>query len=113
MSTTRAARPAKQPELADGAALSRALIALGDPTRQAIIILLSREQLTVSQLSERFDLSRPAISHQLKVLLDAGVLRRERHGRERVYRVDARACREFVGRLRDFVDVCCSGQQCC
>lgn len=99
--------------LADAAALSRALTALGDPTRQAILILLSREQLTVSQLSERFDLSRPAISHQLKVLLDAGVLQRERHGRERVYRVDSRACRDFVAGLCDFVDACCSGKQCC
>lgn len=105
----------KQPaaSVAEAAALSRALSALGDPTRQAILTLLSREQLTVSELSERFDLSRPAISHQLKVLLDAGLLRRERRGRERLYRVDAGACRAFVARLRDFVDACCSGRQCC
>ncbi len=108
MSTKEASR-----SLAEGAALSRALTALGDPTRQSILILLSREQLTVSELSERFDLSRPAISHQLKVLLDAGLLRRERRGRERLYRVDASACRAFVARLHDFVDSCCSGRQCC
>jgi len=99
--------------VAEAAALSRALVALGDPTRQAILTLLSRDQLTVNDVSERFDLSRPAISHHLKVLHDAGLLRRERRGRERIYRVDAAACRAFAERLRDFVDACCSGRQCC
>jgi DNA-binding transcriptional ArsR family regulator len=101
------------PGVANAAGLSRALVALGDPTRQAILTLLSREQLTVNELSERFDLSRPAVSHHLKVLLDAALLRRERRGRERLYRVDAAACRDFAKRLGDFVEVCCSGRQCC
>jgi len=67
----------------------------------------------VSDLANRFHLSRPAISHQLKVLLHAGLLVQERDGRERVYRVDAERCRAFVGRLKAFIDTCCSGKACC
>jgi DNA-binding transcriptional ArsR family regulator len=94
-------------------ALGRFLTALGDPTRQRIVLLLSRGRLNVGELAERFDLSRPAVSHHIKVLLDAGLLAQERDGRERVYRVDATRCRRFVTQLRTFVNACCSGKACC
>ena len=89
------------------------LTALGDPTRQQIMLLLSRERLNVGELADRFHLSRPAISHQIKVLVHAGLLVQEREGRERVYRVDAGRCRRFVDRLRGFMTTCCSGKACC
>src|SRR5437867_12446582 len=95
------------------AELGRVLIALGDQTRQEIVVALSRERLNVGQLAERFPLSRPAISHQLKVLSDAGLLVRERQGRERVYRLDADRCRTFVERLRQFMSRCCANARCC
>src|SRR5207249_8493600 len=85
------------PDLAD---LSRLLVALGDPIRQGIVMALSRERLNVGQLAARFPLSRPAMSHHLKVLADAGLLVRERQGRERVYRLDVKRCRSAVDRLR-------------
>ena len=107
MSTAPAVNPS---EAAD---LSRFLVALGDPTRQEILLTLARERVNVSQLTERFSLSRPAVSHHLKVLSDAGLLKRERQGRERVYRVDAAYCRELVQRLAGFVEGCCSGGACC
>lgn len=97
----------------DLAALGRFLTALGDPTRQRIMMLLSQERLNVGELADRFHLTRPAISHQIKVLLHAGLLVQEREGRERVYRVDTKKCRTFVERLRGFITTCCSGKACC
>jgi DNA-binding transcriptional ArsR family regulator len=94
-------------------ALSRFLIALGDPTRQKILVLLSREELNVGELTDRFPLSRPAMSHQLKILADAGLLIQERRGRERVYRVDAARFQGFVDELKTFVSACCAGPKCC
>jgi DNA-binding transcriptional ArsR family regulator len=94
-------------------ALGRFLTALGDPTRQRIMLLLSRERLNVNDLAERFHLSRPAISHQIKVLLHAGLLVQERDGRERVYRVDTGRCRKFARALSGFITTCCSGTACC
>jgi|SRR6185436_18987940 len=93
--------------------LGHCLTALGDPTRQQIMMLLSRQRLNVGELAERFHLSRPAISHQIKVLLHAGLLVQEREGRERVYRVDTTRCRGFVDRLQRFMNTCCSGKACC
>ncbi|MCW2722880.1 helix-turn-helix transcriptional regulator, partial [Pseudonocardia sp.] len=44
------------------------LIALGDPTRQSIIDVLSRGPLAVGQLADVLPVSRPAVSQHLKVL---------------------------------------------
>lgn len=88
--------------------LSRFLVALGDPIRQQIVLLLSRERLNVSQLTSRVHLSRPAVSHQIKVLADAGLLVQERLGREHVYRVDAPTFRTLVGQFGTFAERCCT-----
>lgn len=92
--------------------LSRFLVAVGDPIRQQILMLLSRERLNVRELTDRIHLSRPAVSHQIKVLLDTGLLVQERCGRERVYRVDATRCRHFTSELGTFIDACCRGAAC-
>ena len=91
--------------------LSRFLVALGDPIRQQIVMLLSRERLNVNQLTSRVHLSRPAVSHQIKVLADAGLLVQERLGREHVYRVDTRTFRDLVGQFQSFADRCCTDAQ--
>lgn len=60
--------------------------ALGDPHRQAIILLLSQhERLAVNQITEALPLSRPAVSHHLKVLRAAGLLQLARESRENYY----------------------------
>jgi DNA-binding transcriptional ArsR family regulator len=88
--------------------LGRVLNALGDPMRQEIVVALSRERLNVGQLADRFPVSRPAISHHLKVLADAGLLVRERAGRERVYRLHVGCCRRLADEVKRFVTSCCS-----
>ncbi len=61
--------------------LDRTFSALGDPTRRAIISRLARGEATVTELSEPFDMSLPAISRHLRVLEDAGLIARRREGR--------------------------------
>lgn len=97
----------------DFSELGRFLIALGDPTRQQIVMALSRERLNVTELTERFPLSRPAMSHHLKVLSHSGLLVQERQGRERVYRVNVGRCRQLANQLKAFVGTCCAGPECC
>lgn len=60
--------------------------AMGDATRQQIILLLEKaESLNVTQLAGRLPLSRPAISHHLGVLRHAGLVGVRRQGTERHY----------------------------
>jgi ArsR family transcriptional regulator len=95
-------------EVAELFDLSRFLVALGDPIRQQIVLLLSRERLNVAQLTSRVHLSRPAVSHQIRVLADAGLLVQERLGREHVYRVDVPSFRAFMTQFGAFADRCCA-----
>src|SRR6478609_3851801 len=56
--------------------------ALGDPTRRAILVRLSREPiLSVSGLAEPFEIKLPAVMKHLDVLADAGLIRRAKSGR--------------------------------
>jgi ArsR family transcriptional regulator, arsenate/arsenite/antimonite-responsive transcriptional repressor len=60
--------------------------ALGDPFRQDIVLLLAAgERLNVNEITEHIALSRPAVSHHLKVLLRANLLTVERVSRENFY----------------------------
>ena len=56
--------------------------ALSDPTRRDMLEHLGRCSETVTALAHRYDMSLPAVSKHLKVLERAGLLHRERLGRE-------------------------------
>jgi len=55
--------------------------AMADPTRRKILAEVVREDWTVAELSRPFRISPPAISRHLRVLEDAGLLRRVRDGK--------------------------------
>lgn len=60
--------------------------AMGDTTRQSIILLLAQhEHLSVKELTTYTALSRPAISHHLKILREAGLIEEKRDGVKRYY----------------------------
>ncbi|PJG58350.1 transcriptional regulator [Aeromonas cavernicola] len=57
--------------------------ALGDEHRQRIMLTFEPgERLTAGQLAQVSTLSRPTVSHHLKILREAGVLEHERQGKE-------------------------------
>ncbi|MFC4494089.1 ArsR/SmtB family transcription factor [Streptomyces ovatisporus] len=66
----------------------RAPAALADPVRQEILVLLHARPRTVSEITEHFTVSRPAVSRHLRVLREAGLVVAEERGRERVYSID-------------------------
>lgn len=54
--------------------LDATFLALADPTRRAILARLARGDASVTELSEPFAISQPAISKHLKVLERAGLI---------------------------------------
>jgi DNA-binding transcriptional ArsR family regulator len=62
--------------------LNATFAALADPTRRRILESLSQQQMRVKELAEPFAMSLPAVSKHLRVLEDAGLLKRRRFGRE-------------------------------
>lgn len=68
---------------------SRAVLnALGDSVRQDLLLgMMGTEALSVQQLADRTSLSRPTISHHLRVLREAGIIVEYKKGRQIFYRI--------------------------
>ena len=79
---------------------SSALLALGDPTRLAILECLADGPLAVVDLTKELPVSRPAVSQHLRVLKDAGLVIDQAVGNRRIYRIDPDA----LAALRDQLD---------
>jgi DNA-binding transcriptional ArsR family regulator len=58
--------------------------AIADPVRRDIIELLATETLSVNEVAEKFEISRPAISKHLKILNECGIIVFNQIGRERL-----------------------------
>lgn len=89
--------------------LQRLFAALGDETRQRIFLaLLESEQmgLRAGELAERTHLSRPAVSHHLRVLREAGAVSLHREGTRNYYYPNADT--ERWERLRLLADKICA-----
>ncbi len=82
---------------------TRFLTALGDPLRLQLLYLLGDQgRRNVGDIAAHFPLSRPAISHHLKVLKDAGLVDSEKVGQEVYYRLERD---RIVAELRLLLDV--------
>jgi DNA-binding transcriptional ArsR family regulator len=62
--------------------LDRVFFALADPTRRAVLARIVTGELTVTAIAAPFGISLAAVSKHIRVLEDAGLLKRTRHGRE-------------------------------
>ena len=57
--------------------------AIADPIRRDIIELVAEESLTINDIANKFEVSRPAISKHLKILNECGIIDFNKQGRER------------------------------
>jgi DNA-binding transcriptional ArsR family regulator len=56
---------------------------IADPSRRQMLMLLSKDSLTINSLADNFDMSRPAVSKHVKILYGAGFISIQDIGRER------------------------------
>ena len=75
---------------------------LADTSRRAIIERLSRSPCSVAKLADDMPISRPAVSQHLKLLREAGIVRDEPQGRQRVYSIDAARLERYRRQLDQF-----------
>jgi DNA-binding transcriptional ArsR family regulator len=87
--------------------LTTTFAALADPTRRAILVRLSRGEMSVTDLAKPFRMSLPAVSKHLKVLERAGLIARGRRAQWRPCRLDAEPLKDvaaWVEQYRRFWD---------
>lgn len=73
--------------------------AISHPARRRMLDLLAEGDRPVNAIAGHFEMSRPAVSQHLRVLLDVGLVTEQRHGRERRYRLAP----ERLGGVRDWL----------
>ncbi|PFS64597.1 ArsR/SmtB family transcription factor [Bacillus thuringiensis] len=82
----------------------KVLLAIGDETRQAILLVLMETEcqtgLRVGEITKQTHLSRPAVSHHLKILREAGIILMRKEGTKNFYNIDIRT---KLGLLKNLV----------
>lgn len=79
--------------LADGfSSCTRILTAIGDETRQHLILEMMKIKdcsgVRVGEITEKTNLSRPAVSHHLQILKDSGIIKVRKEGTKNYYYFD-------------------------
>ena len=84
--------------------MSKVFTALGDEQRQRILLTFERgERLNVTQLAEVSTLSRPTVSHHLKILREAGVLASSKQGKEVFYWIAKEELRDALEQVLGYI----------
>jgi DNA-binding transcriptional ArsR family regulator len=76
------------------------LAALSSPRRREILRLVWARERTAGQIASAFDVSWPAISQNLRVLRESGLVTERRDGTSRLYRADREALKPLQAYLR-------------
>jgi DNA-binding transcriptional ArsR family regulator len=69
--------------------IDRVFHALGDPTRRAMVDMLSVRPHSVSKLAEPLRITLTAVAQHLQILEEAGLVRTEKLGRVRTCRIES------------------------
>ena len=96
--------PAGEPGLTAEDAQRKSLVfkALADPNRLRLLSIVktaSSGEICACDLNEPLDLSQPTVSHHLKILVDAGLLHREKRGTWAYYSLVPGALDDVAGIL--------------
>ena len=82
--------------------LSRTFAALADPTRRRILAHLARGDRCVTDLAKPHSMSLPAVSKHLRVLENAGLIRRKRYGRVHQLNLEAKPMKQAVRWIEEY-----------
>ncbi|NMH28119.1 ArsR/SmtB family transcription factor [Flavobacterium silvaticum] len=70
--------------------------AIADPTRRHILSVLAKAPMNLNAVADHFKISRPAISKQVKILAECGLIRMRHEGRERICEPDFKKIKEVA-----------------
>lgn len=81
--------------------------AIADPTRRAILLLVSTQAMTAGAIAANFHTARPTVSKHLQILTECQLLQQEQNGREIYYHLNPQKFKEiaeFIEPFRKFWD---------
>lgn len=85
------------------ASSNEAFKALADPTRREILRLLRKGEMTAGDLAERFDMTKPTMSHHFAVLKEADLLTSRREGQTIWYGLNTTVVQDLLAWAMDLI----------
>jgi ArsR family transcriptional regulator, repressor of sdpIR and other operons len=82
---------------------NKAFKALGDPTRRDILGLLRRGEMTAGDLAQRFDMTKPSMSHHFSVLKEADLITSRRDGQQIWYSLNTTVVQDLMAWAMDLI----------
>lgn len=82
--------------------------ALSDPTRRDILLFLSKQDMTIGDVADRFDVTRAAVKKHLVILEEGGLISVHASGRQRINRLEPMALKsvdDWINHFHHFWDV--------
>ncbi len=76
--------------------------AISDPTRRAILVLLTTQSMTAGAIAENFDAARPTISKHIQILNECELLQADQRGREIYYELKIEKMKEIDQWIEQF-----------
>ena len=76
--------------------------ALSDPTRRQILLHLSQQDMTIAEVSDRFEITRAAVKKHLTILEEGRLISVQPRGRERINHLEPDGLRCVVDWLNYF-----------
>ena len=83
---------------------NEAFKALADPTRREILALLRRGEMTAGALAERFDMTKPSMSHHFTVLKEADLITSRREGQQIWYGLNTTVVEDLMAWAMGLID---------
>jgi len=80
---------------------NRVFKALADPTRREILRLLAKGELSAGVLAEKFEMTKPTVSHHFAVLKDADLIVSRRDGQQIIYSLNTTVAQDVLTWLWD------------
>jgi ArsR family transcriptional regulator len=82
---------------------NKAFKALADPTRREILGLLRKGEMTAGDLAQRFDMTKPSMSHHFAVLKEADLVTSRREGQQIWYGLDTTVVQDLMAWAMDLI----------
>ena len=76
--------------------------AIADPTRRAILLLLTSQAMTAGAIAANFNTARPTVSKHLQILTECELLKSQQNGREIYYQLNPAKMKEIADFIEPF-----------
>lgn len=92
-------------------ALNNVFRALADPTRREILRLLRGGEMSAGELAERFDMTKPSMSHHFTILKQADLVLTRRAGQQIIYALNTTVMEDLAAIMWDLFAANTSGKK--